>query len=306
MSGARHVPYENFLRLQLMLGVSLSDLSSICRGVKVPSPSLEILGRLRSELLDSLPDECRKDDEPVLLSQVFLENNLKVLQKHNWPYLSCLMQFGVHNADFERAWEYFSTPELRLRIDCLILTQRCSPGEISDALGGWSKYEVNESAVESYAFFFCNLPAMQGLLQWQKYLKEIPDENHRFFLGQAYDVQTKADLLVLTSDLSVRSAIAVSSEETVRDLMRSAYVQIKKEEQKVRQGIPARNTAIFEWSSVFCSMFDRVYKIDEAGGDENSIETVQTNLVKLKQRTVRRMDEFEIAKPEAPAAGDAA
>jgi hypothetical protein len=305
MSGAKHVPYENFLRLQLMLGEPLAELSKLCHGVKIPCPSLGVLGRIRSELLDSLPDECRNLATTDGLSQGFIENHIKTLQEKSWPYLQCLLQFGTRQLDFDKAWEYFATPDLRLRIDCLILSQRCSPKEISEALEGWSKYSLEESAVEIYSYFFCNLPVMKNVKNWQAYFQDVVSEDHRFFMGQAYDVQTKADLLVLASDLSVRSAITISSEETVRDLMRSAYVQMKKEEQKVRQGIPARNTAIFEWSGVFCSMFDRVFKLEEGAGDENAIETVQTNLVKLRQRKVRRLDEFEIAKPDMPT-GDAA
>ena len=298
MAVAQHVPYENFVRLQLMLGESLVEVSNTCRGLGVPCPKLETLGGIRSELLDSLPSECQEEAVLDGMSQAFIEKHVRVLQEKNWPYLQCLLQFATRQVDFEKAWEYFTTPELRLRADCLIVSQRCEPELVAESLSGWSKYKTTKSAVEVYSYFFCNMEVMKGLSHWQAYFSEHTNENHKYFLCQAFDVQTDADLIVLTSDLSVRSAIKVSAEETVKDLLASAYVQIKKEEQKVKRGIPARNTAIFEWSSVFCGMYDRVQKALEAGGNENALENVRTNLIRLKHRRVRRVDEYDLAQPE--------
>ena len=300
MTGAKHVPHENFLKLQLILGESLSEISKVCRAVGVPCLSLEALGELRSELLDSLPASCSEQAMSGGLSQAFIETNIKALRDADWGPLQLLLQYATRHEDFDRAWSYFSTPEIRLRLDCLVLSQRCSPLDIAESMEGWSKYPIDRASVEVYSYFFCNMPAMKSLRNWQQYFKEIQDKDHKYFLCVAYDVQTKADLVVLTSDLGVRAAIHVSPEETVNDLLRSAYVQIKKEEQKVRQGIPAKNTAIFEWSGVFCSMLDRVQKLADAGNNENALEIVHANLIRLKNRKIRRISEYDVAKPDGP------
>ena len=300
MARVQHVPYENFVRLQVMLGESLEDISRTCRGVGVPCPPLDLIGRMRSDLLDSLPASCQDEAINDGLSQGFVETHIQDLQKARWPYLQCLLQFATRPTDFEQAWEYFKTPELRLRIDCLIVSRQCDPGAIAESMSGWSKYRLTRSAVEIYSYFFCNMEVMQGLAHWQQYFQAHTNESHQYFLCQAFDVQSSADLLVLSSDLSVRSAIAVSPEDTVKDLLASAYVQIKKEEKKVRQGVPAKNTSIFEWSSVFCGMFDRVRKIMEAEADESDIEIVRINLARLRERRIHSIDTYDLAKPDGP------
>lgn len=300
MPNAQHVPYENFVRLQLMLGETLDDVSSLCRKIGVARPSLEMLGDIRSDLLDSLPKAIQEEAVLEGLSKEFIEKYIYELKTANWPYLQCLLQFATRQMDFDNSWEFFINPELRLRLDCLIVSQRCDPRRVAEALAGWSKYGMETSSVEVYSYFFCNMEAMKSFSNWQKFFQDIPDETQKFFMCQAYDVQTDADLLVLTNDLSVRAAMAASPEDTVRDLMSMAFVQIKKEEQKIKRGIPARNTAIFEWSSVFCGMYDRVQKSIEAGGNENSLENVRTKLVRLRRRNIRRIDEFEIAQPDGP------
>lgn len=300
MASAQHVPYENFVRLQLMLGEDLGDVSGTCRSVGVPCPSLEFLGAIRSSLIDSLPAVCQDEALQSGLSQAFIEKHVKVLKEASWPYLPCLMQFATRQVDFERAWEFFTNAELRLRIDCLIISQRCDPMAISETMAGWSKYALSASAIEVYSYFFCNMEAMQGFSHWQRYFQDHTNETHKYFLCQAFDVQNNADLLVLANDLSVRSAISVSPEDTVKDLLAMAYVQVKKEEKKVRSGVPAKNTSIFEWSTVFCGMYDRVKKSLEEGNNENALENVRTNLVKLRKKRVRRLDEFEIAQPDGP------
>jgi len=294
------MPYENFVRLQLMLGEDLSAVSGTCRSVGVPCPSLEGLGAVRSALLDSLPASCQEEAVRDGLSQAFLEKYIKELKEGKWEHLQCLLQFATRQTDFERAWEFFTNTELRLRIDCLVISQRCDPTTIAETMAGWSKYPLKASAVEVYSYFFCNMDAMQGFRHWQRYFRDHTNEDHQYYLCQAFDVQTDADLLVLASDLNVRSAIRISPEDTVKDLLASAYVQVKKEEKKIKSGVPAKNTAIFEWSSVFCGMYDRVQKSMEAGGNENALENVRTTLVKLQRRRVRRLDEFEIAQPDGP------
>jgi hypothetical protein len=113
-------------------------------------------------------------------------------------------------------------------------------------------------------------------------------------LGEAYDVQRDSDLLVLLNDLSVRDAVSVTSDLAVQELMMTSFIQIKKEEKKIASGIPARNTAIFEWMEVYCKMFDRVRLALGEGNKVDALDRVRTNLRTIR-KDVRKISELKVA-----------
>ena len=289
------VPYENFVRLQLVLGEDPASIASVSKRVGVPPASMEKIAEVQNELLAGLPASLLAVTKPSDLSREFVENNTEALRAVGWDGLAHLLQFSTRRAEFSTALEYFSTPELRLRADCLIMSRQCPPEEISALLRGWSKYELTPAAVEAYSYFFCNMDRMRGFSAWQAYIESFRDESQRWCMAQAFDTQTRCDLAVLTHDLGMRAAVDVSSEESLRDLMRSAFVHVKKEERKISRGVPAKNTAIFEWSGVYCSMFDRVHKLLDSGDRDDAVERIQITLSKLKSTGLKKISDYNVS-----------
>lgn len=289
------VPYENFVRLQLVLGEDPASIASVSRKVGVPPASMERIAEIQNELLAGLPVSLLAAIKPSDLSREFVEKNVGVLQAANWEGLNHLLQFSTRRAEFHSAMEYFSAPELRLRVDCLIMSKQCPPTEISTLLRGWSKYDLTPAAVEAYSYFFCNMDRMGGFASWQAYIEKFRDESQRWCLAQAFDTQTRCDLAVLTHDLGMRAAVELSAEESLRDLMRSAFVHVRKEERKVSRGVPAKNTAIFEWSGVYCSMFDRVHKLLDSGDREDAVARIQITLEQLKAAPPKKITDYKVS-----------
>ena len=56
----RAVPYEKFIRLQILTGESFTNIAEVLRSANVPCPSLEELGALRASVLDNLPAAQQK------------------------------------------------------------------------------------------------------------------------------------------------------------------------------------------------------------------------------------------------------
>ena len=261
----------------------------------MPAPTLSQLGTLKTRIIESLPDGLREEAAVNGFGGDFSSRHYDELQKVRWDDLDTVTGFMAHPEDFNSALEYFASPELRIRADCLTLSGLCPPEQIGDALRGWSKYRFTAEAAKLFSYYFCNLSVMRNFSNWRAYIGAFRDETHKWLLSQAYDVQTKGDLLVLMDDLSVRAAITVSPEDTVQDLMLSAYVHLKKEERKIADGVPAKTTAIFEWSSVYCSMFDRLQKVLETVDKESALDSVKTRLVKVRESNVRRLEDYQLA-----------
>jgi len=290
------VPYAKFVRLQLLLGESFADISEVSRAAGVPALPLGQLGAIKSELIDSLPAALQKRVLADGLSAKLATEHYEALHKVEWPELSTLGMFMAHQDDFQIALDYFASPELRVRADALVLSGCCPPEVIADALRGWSKYRFTTMAAKLFSFYFCNLEVMVNFANWRQYIDAFKDPDQKWFLGRSYDVQTKGDLVVLMDDLSVRAAISVPSEDTVKDLMMTAFVQMKKEERKVSDGVPAKSTAIFEWASVYCSMFDRVQKVLDTVDKEGALDSIKTRLVSVKSNSnMRRLSDYPLA-----------
>lgn len=296
----RTVPYEKFAKLQLLLGESFASIMEVARAAAAPCLSLDDLAALRGALIDSLPAEAAKEAMASGFSQSFVFDRFGELEAAGWPDLDTVRAFVAQQSEFHAALRYFGDPELRIRVDCLLLSGLCTPETVSEALRGWSKYAFSPDAVGTYSFYFCNMDVMRDFTGWKQYIARVPNKDYRWLLSQAYDVQTKGDLVVLMNDLSIRSAISMDPGDTVRELMMTAFIQTKKEERKVNEGVPAKSTAIFEWSSMYCSLFDRVQKTLDAVGKEDAVESVKTKLRTIRTNNIRKLSDYELAfEPEA-------
>jgi hypothetical protein len=294
------VPYENFVRLQLVLGEDPASIASISKKVGVPPASMEKIAGIQNELLSGLPAALRATTKPSDLSREFAEKHADALSLSSWDGLNYMLQYSTRQAEFSAAMEHFCNPELRLRVDCLIVSRQCSPAEISAMLRRWSKYEFTPQAVETYSYFFCNMDRMHGFSAWQSYIESFKDESRRWCMAQAFDTQTKCDLSVLAHDIGMRGAVELSSEESARELLSSAFVNIKREERRINRGVPAKNTSIFEWSGVYCSMFDRVHKLLDSGDRENAVERIQVTLTKLKNADIKKISDYKMSSGVLP------
>jgi hypothetical protein len=288
------VPYENFLRLQFLIGDDVGEISDLCAAASVPCPDLDSLVDMQLDMVNSLPATVAGNLSGKAFPDGFVLDNIEALMQESWPWVQTTLPYAQKPPEVQAALECFLDPEVRIRMDSMILSKRCDPAEIAKALSGWSKYDISKDVVELYSFYFCNLEVMGGFQAWREYIKLVPSKQHQFFLGEAYDVQRDSDLLVLLNDLSVRDAVSVTSDLAVQELMMTSFIQIKKEEKKVSAGIPARNTAIFEWMEVYCKMFDRVRLALEEGNKVDALDRVRTNLRTIR-KDVRKISELKVA-----------
>ena len=261
----------------------------------MPQPPLEDLGKIKSEILDSLPEELQQRAITDGLSDNLILDNYDLLKASEWPDLDTVSMFMAQQESFQIALDYFASPELRIRADAMVLSGCCPPDMIADALRGWSKYRFTTAAAQLFSFYFCNLTVMTSFANWKRYIAAFKDPDQRWFLGRAYDVQTKGDLVLPMDDLSVRAAITVSPEDTVRELMMTAFIQMKKEERKISEGVPAKTTAIFEWASVYCGMFDRVQKVLETVDKGDALDAVKTKLQSIRNDNIRHLKDYQLA-----------
>lgn len=288
------LPYRNFLRLQLLLGVDYDQILGAVSDLGVPAPSLKDLAILEEQLLLNVPTELQPGGR---FTEDFLPNNLPKLRKFLWTDLPLVVTYVEQQPDFAKAFQYFREPDLRVRMNCLILAKHSDPTDIANILTGWTKALLEPSAVEVYSYYFCNMDDMGGMPAWKNYVREVKNYDHRTFLAQAFDVQSNGDLVVLMSDLNVRSAVDLNSETAIEEIMKTAYIFLRKEQDKIQAGVPAKNTAVFEWSDVFCKMFDRARAVAQEQPPEGAVDNIQTNLVRIRQRA-KRLEEYVMA--EAP------
>lgn len=286
------VPYGNFIKLQFVLGGTEGNVTSAAVDAEVPCPSLSELTVVKDELFDSLPAQAKAGE--TSLSRNLVEKHYEALSTSEWPGAGPLVQFLLKRKEFEKALEMFSSPELRVRADCLILTGQLDPKRISEILQQWSRHSLSAEVLELYAYFFCNVDCMSKFDDWMRYIEKVRNDRHRWFLAQAYDTHSRADLTVLLSDLSIRASIDLAPEDAVRDLMMSAFVNTKKEERKVNAGVRAKNTAVFEWSGMFCSMYDRVQKALEGGDRDNVLESLRISLVQVKDSGTKKISDYQV------------
>jgi hypothetical protein len=245
--------------------------------------------------VDKLPEPFRSQVTASGFSDDFVRNNYDALERSAWEDIDVVKGFLTFPEDFNTALEYFANPELRIRADCMVLSGMCPPDQIADALRGWSKYKFSEQAAKVFCFYFCNVAVMRSFDAWKRYIDTFSDPAHKWLLSEAYDVQTKGDLLVLMDDLSIRAALNINPEDTVQDLMVSSFIHLKKEERKIAEGVPAKSTAVFEWASMYCSMFDRLQKVLETVDKESALDTVKTRLVQVREGKPRKLSDYPLA-----------
>lgn len=293
MQDIHTVPYENFIRLQFLIGDEAGDVNEFCSLAQIPCPELDKMLDIQHEMLVDVPDGLKDQVAGGSFPREFVLDNIEDLMRANWPWLPIILPYAKSAQAVQAALEHFVNPEVRIRIDSLILSKRCEPSRIASVMSGWSKYLMSEEVVELYSYYFCNLDIMKSYQNWMDYIAELDNKQHQYFLAAAYDVQRDSDLVVLLNDLSIREAVCVSSELAVQELMMSSFVQIKKEEKKIGAGVPARNTAIFEWYEVYCKMFDRVRATMDEANKGDALDRVRANLKTIRSN-VKKISSYDI------------
>jgi len=293
MDGPHTVPYENFIRLQFLIGDEAGDVDEFCSNVGLPCPDIDRMLDIQHEMILDVPAPLKEKVSGESFPETFVLDNIEDLMRDGWRWLPVILPYAKKVTSVQAALEHFMNAEIRVRLDSLILSRRCSPERIAVAMTDWSKYEMSAEVVELYSYYFCNLDTMRSYQNWQAYISAVSDSQHQYFLAAAFDVQRDSDLVVLLNDLSIHDAVSIPSELAVNELMMTSFIQIKKEQKKVSAGIPARNTAVFEWMEVYCKMFDRVRASAEEGNQESALDRVRANLRKVRSN-VKKITQYDV------------